>query len=510
MRVGFRFYRGDSDTPVTLWSTLPGPTKSPTKALDTRHGRIAKVDLTYSDFEVSECKLHFENPSDELIRHLLSIVIAEPNAVENEVEWITGSVWIQDPRFGYDPVPIFHGIILDVQHTFEGAISKATVTMQDVRRIANLARDAQDFQNMTDDQIAGMLSVRMSEAGGEGSISRVEIDPWERQRRRTMTTTGAIRRYAARLWKKSSYEKIVYYAFILGFRVTASVGNDNGKPFTLLQFAPLGLEEGMALASGTYARGDGEVISFSPQYDPPGNLMTRNVNARRFDAANEIMWLMMAKNCHELRDGIVTDKNGDEVKPQDVAGLGVPNDGPGGSGAPFQRNFYSQNTVFDAQTGKPTEDFAEVSRRVESAFADNIRLLGFPAFKAGQWPKLLAYHDRIAMRNGIFLPGQTATPFMAGAQDATQLTNSPAGSGDMESGGNFNEAEMDSGQLFWRFTANLVVRFNPLLTTTDYLRMEGFGVWDAVWGIRSISHSLGSDDPTTTLSMTFGDPVKSS
>lgn len=155
MRVGFRFNKatrenGKATTKrVTLWSTIPTGARDKTgaAAVEGRHGKITNVNLSYADFEITECKVTIQNPSEELVRTLLAVVIIEANPMDQALDLIDGSVWIQDSRIGYETVPVFHGVILNLQMN-DGPPESLTVTMHDFRRLSNMMRDSQDYQNI--------------------------------------------------------------------------------------------------------------------------------------------------------------------------------------------------------------------------------------------------------------------------------------------------------------------------------------------------------------------------
>lgn len=480
MRVGFRFNRvtgapGKETTErVTLWSSAPGEKADMAGGLhgESRHGRISNVNLSYADFEISECKVTFMNPSEELVRALLAIVIVEPNPLDQSLDLLDASIWVQDTsRIGYEAVPLFHGIVLSLQME-DGPPEKLTVTLHDFRRLQSMFRDAQDLQNLTDGDIALMLFSQLetstNDASGAGALSEVRVDPEALAQVQASSSIGSARRYVARLLDASKYEKLVYYAHLLGFKVTASVARHKttGEAYTQLTFAPLMGET--QLAAGTYRRGDGEVISFNRQYDPPGTVMTRDVNSKRFDPINEVWVLERASQCVEMDDkGIVRYTAGDEPPPGAIRSPLVPTDA----------------------SGKPItlDEYAKTMRR---GATQQLAALGWNSDS-----NLWGYHDKIAFRKGLLVPGAVPGPLV----EQSERNNGEAGV--------FQENMASAGTLFWRLTGKLQVRFNPLLTTTDYLKLEGWGVWDGTWAIRSISHAL-TDNPTTTLDVTFGTPVR--
>lgn len=480
MRIGFRFNRvtgapgKETIERVTLWSTAPSGKADTSGGLhgDSRHGRISNVNLSYADFELTECKVTFMNPSEELVRALLAVVIVEPNPLDQSLDLLDASIWVQDvSRIGYNAVPLFHGLVLSVQME-DGPPEKLTVTLHDVRRLQSLFRDTQDFQNLTDGDIALMLFSQLetstNDGSGVGALSEVRVDPAALAQVQASSSIGAARRYVARLLDASKYEKLVYYAHLLGFKVTASVARNptSGEAYTQVTFVPLSGET--QLAAGTYRRGDGEVISFTRQYDPPGTVMTRDVNSKRFDPVNEVWVLERATQCVELDEkGVARYSSGEDIPPGAIRSTMVPQDA----------------------TGRPIslEEYANTMRQ---GATQQLAALGWDS-NADLW----GYHDKIAFRKGLLVPGAVPGP---------KTEQSERDNGETIS---FQENMASAGTLFWRLTGKLQVRFNPLLTTTDYLKLEGWGVWDGTWGIRSISHSL-TDNPTTTLDLTFGTPVR--
>lgn len=465
MRLGFKFYTGNGK-PITLWTPFDQPVGSRMK----QWGAIQQAKVSYADFEISECTVDFTNPSDDLIRALMAIVIAEPTPLDMGLPYLSASLWIQDPRFGYTPQPIFYGLILDLAFK-DGAVPGATVTMHDFTRLQILERDVQDYQNLTDADIATMLALRLNEAAGTADgkdvVSEVRIDPDALKERRTSSTVGAVRRWQARLLDLSSWDRLKTYARRLGFTISRAVKtNYAGEEYWQIDITPV--QGAMERVAGTYRRGDGELISFNPRYSPPGPVMTRNTMSKRFDAVHEIMMLENAKGCVSLNpEGNVVDKGGN------VLPLGAIK-GP---------------TVLMDKDGKPLT-LEEYQQTTGPTFLDNLRNLG-----AGSTEPLRAYHDRISYRKGVQVPG--SVPVAAAQDGSAPVQNVPA----------LQENLADAGSLYWRYTAQLATRLNPFLTTTDYLKIEGYGVWDANWAIRSFSHTLG-DNPQSNFDLTFGDPVR--
>ena len=291
MRVGFRFSKGGykngqpTSQKVTMWTTVPGTSLIGDAPLEGRHGKITQVTMSYADFEITECKITIQSPSEELVRQMLAVVVIEANPLDQALDLLDASVWIQDLRYARTPTPIFHGVILSLQMN-DGPPDTLSITLLDFRRLQSIIRDVQDMQNLTDTDIAGLLMSQLSTAinatGDKGNaLVKVEVDREALAAKQQLSSTGAVRRYMARLSDASKYEKLCYYAFMLGFKVTASVAKDdaNGEAFTKLSFVPIDGET--QLAAGTYRKGDGEVISFSRQYDPPGGVLSRDVNNKR-------------------------------------------------------------------------------------------------------------------------------------------------------------------------------------------------------------------------------------
>lgn len=466
MRLGLKFYTGPGKRTM-LWTPFDKPPTERQK----RWGAIQTAKISYADFEISECTVTFVNPSDDLIRALLAVVIAEPTPLDAGLGYLSASLWVQDPRFGYDPKPIFYGLVLDLAASYDSGSPTVTVTLHDFARLQILQRDVQDYQNLTDSDIASMLALKLNQAAGTDDgkdvISEVRIDAAALKEKRTSSSVGLVRRWQARLLDLNSWEKLVTYAGRLGFTVSRAVKVNFGKEeYWEVSITPVqGAQEKVA---GTYTRGGGEIISFTPRYAPPGPVMTKNVMSKRFDAIHEIMMLENAKGCINLNaEGNVVSKSGEVLPLGALHGpvLLVDRDGKQVTLKQYQ------------QTTGPT-------------FLENIRALG-----AGSDARLREYHDRISYRKGLQVPG--TVPGAAQQDGAGNAGGAPA----------MQENLADAGTLFWRLTADLATRFNPFLTTTDYVGIKGYGVWDANWAIRSFSHTL-SENPQSNYSLTYGDPVR--
>lgn len=495
MKVGFKFYSAGEDR--ELWTML----KPGTKDLKS-WGRIQSAKISYADFEITEATVHIVNPSDELVRAMLAIVIGEPGPMESGLEYLTGSIWVQDTDFGYEPLPLFLGIILKISYS-DGAVPSLTITLHDFKRLITLTRDVQDYQNLTDQDVAGMLFLRLQEAIDDGSnrlLQNIVVDQEAMDSKRTTTSTGAVRQWVARLnvdpalvtqdlrpitelvtvsdsnhrrvqprmTDMTVLQKLRVYAYILGFTISYSVAKDDaGKAFVKLTIKSIaGANE---LSAGTYTRGDGQVISASFDYDPPGQVMQRNVLSKRFDPANEMWMLENAQQCLSVdKDGIIRSKSGEQLSADAIRGMNVPT---------------------DPKTGQPLSQ-SEYLKRVGGLFKENADLYGSSSKK-----NLREYHDRIAYRKGLMVPGTTP-------QSIEQPTD-VAGT-DMIS---FQENLAQAGSLYWRITAKLTTRLNPFLTTTDYLTLGGWGVWDGTYAIRTFNHTI-AENSTTTFDLTYGDPVR--
>ena len=290
MRVGFRFSKGGYKNgqpisqKVTMWTTVPGTSLVGDAPIEGRHGKITQVTMSYADFEITECKITIQSPSEELVRQMLAVVVIEANPLDQALDLLDASVWIQDLRYAATPSPIFHGVILSLQMN-DGPPDTLSITLLDFRRLQSLSKDVQDMQNLTDGDIAlllhSQLSLAINAAGDKGNaLISVVVDREALAQKQQLTSVGAVRRYVARLTDATKYEKLCYYAYMLGFKVTASVDKDaTGEAFTKILFVPI--DGDTQLAAGTYRKGDGEVISFSRQYDPPGGVLSRDVMNKR-------------------------------------------------------------------------------------------------------------------------------------------------------------------------------------------------------------------------------------
>lgn len=437
-------------------------------------GRIAKATISYADFEITEAKVTFNQPSDRLTRALLAICVPEATPMDLGLDLLCGSLWVQDVRFGYEPEPIFYGNILSLEESFQGNGSNLSVTLHDFKRLLNLQRDLQDYQNLTDDSIMQMLAMRLNEILTQDgvSIGQVVVDQEKMQQVR-QNSTGAIRQYNSRndgrMLNATQLDKLRVAARALGFSFKVQVvkdPKDPSNPYQKFTMTAIGGELGKP--AGTYRRGDGEVLSFAPRFTPPSTVLQRNVMNKRFDAVNEILQLENAKACIELdKEGIARGKDGDILA----------------------RDAITTPTMLTDADGNPVtlKQYQDTTR---PTFAEGLQLLG-PDSTADLWK----YHDRIALRKGLIAPGQTPSPIQQ---------SGPGGARDFIG---FVESTQETGELFWRFTGRLQTRFNPLLTTTDYLRLEGFGVWDGAWGIKSFTHDIG-ESQTTSFDLTFGDAAK--
>jgi hypothetical protein len=471
MRIGLRFYTGvkEDGGHTTLWTTITDTDKT---RQTMRWGRIASAKLSYADFEITECNVTIANPSDALIRALLAVVVAEPTPLDTGLDYLSASLWVQGPRFGYDPHPIFYGLILDLNYT-DGDSPTVSFAIHDFLRLQVLQRDIQDYQNLTDNDIALMLMVQLNRAANTGPgdvISQVYVDPDAIRERRTSASIGAVRKWKARLLDGTAYDRLKMYAMRLGFKISpATKVNYGGEAYSEIEIVPIqGKYEKVA---GTYRRGDGEVLSFSTSYAPPSAVMTRNVMSKRFDAINEIMMLENAKDCVSL----------------DTQGTVI-----GGSGESLPLGAIQGPIKLTDANNKPIS-LAQYQTITGPQFARNIAELGFTSAA-----DLRAYNDRISFRKGLHVPG--SIPGSVAIQNSSSpVTQIPA----------LQENLSDTGSLFWRITAKLQTRFNPFTTTTDYLSLAGWGVWDGVYAIRTFTHDL-SEKPTSTYDLTFGDPTKQS
>ena len=61
--------------------------------------------IAYADFEITECKVTIHDPSEELVRQLLAMVIIKANLLDQALDLLDGSVWVQDQRFAPTLVP---------------------------------------------------------------------------------------------------------------------------------------------------------------------------------------------------------------------------------------------------------------------------------------------------------------------------------------------------------------------------------------------------------------------
>jgi hypothetical protein len=471
MRLGFRYFTGQTENGgfTTLWTTVTNPAKDEVNGHMPRWGRIQSAKLSYSDFEITECNVTFANPSDALVRSLLAVVVAEPTPLDQGLDYLSASLWVQDPRFGYDPHPIFFGLILNLAYS-DGDNPSLSCTLHDFMRLQVLERDIQDYQNLTDQDVAQMLAVQLNRAANTGAsdvLSYVKVDPAALQEKRTSTGVGAVRKWQARLLDGTAYDKLQMYASRLGFKISPITKvNSGGEVYSEISIVPTSGQ--YEKSSGTYRRGDGEVINFSASYDPPSAVLTRNVMAKRFDAINEIMMIERAKDCTTLTaKGMLQSKSGEDLPLGAIQG-------------PIK--------LEDAQ-GHPIT-LAQYRLITGPSFAANIKDLGYVSQR-----NLQTYNERISYRKGLHVPGSVPGTII---QD---------GGGSLEPAPVMEENMAQSGSLFWRMTGKLQVRFNPFMTTTDYLDLAGWGVWDGVWAIKSFTHDLGAN-PTTSFDLTFGDAVR--
>lgn len=464
MRVGFRFYTNTG--PLTLWTTiLPGHGAQPSS-----WGRIVKATVSYADMQISEAKVTFAAPNDRFIRSILAVCVPEATPLDLGLDVLCGSLWVQDVRFGYEPQPLFYGNILSVEDGFAPGGRTCTVTLHDFRRLINLQRDLQDYQNLTDDSIMQMLAMRLNEVLAQDGvqIGMVSVDQ-EALARVRRTSTGAIRQYNSRsqgrMLHASELDKMRAAARALGFTFRVdTIRNPRDPDDTYQKFTLLPIGGSLEKAAGTYRYGDGEVISFAPRYTPPSGVLQRDVMNKRFDAVNEILQLENAAACVELdKEGIARGKDG-----------GI-----------LARDAITAPTMLTDAEGRPVS-LGEYQQTTRPTFIEGLRLLGGDS-TADLWK----YHDRIALRKGLLAPGSAPSPIQQ---------SGPGGATDYMG---FVESSQETGELFWRFTGRLQTRFNPLLTTTDYLEMAGFGVWDGVWGIRSFTHEIGAHS-MTNWDLTFG------
>lgn len=499
MRVGFRFYSAGQFR--ELWTTLGKGQKGE------NWGKIQSVKIEYADFEVTECTVTFTNPSDELIRGLLALCVVEPQ-VFDEVTYNTGSVWVMDSQFGYDPIPVFIGLILKMNYSDQGMPS-ASVTMHDFKHLMSQYRDVTDYQNLTDQDIASMLARQLTigtqDAEGNALIKDVIVDRDEQQARRAVSAVASVRQWSAavnvdpaalkgfdpsqipnnnpqdgaqhggkprtnpRFVDSTPLQKLVHYAYILGFSVSlAPAKREDGSAYVRATIYPIGGAEDRV--AGTYSRGDGQVISFNWDYDPPGLVLQRNIMNKKFDAVNEVWMLQNGLSCIQMdKNGNVLSKSGDELAPGSIRAANQITDQQGNVISPQQ---YKE--MVGPLIKKMADEYGAKSKR-----------------------KLREYHDQIANRKGLNVPNTTP-----------QTVAAPSSSSD-GTAGNFLENMADSGSLFWRMTAKLTVRFNPFITSADSLMLSGWGVFDGPYGIRNFSHTI-SENPTTSFSLVFGDPVKMS
>ncbi|WP_155300528.1 hypothetical protein [Deinococcus kurensis] len=469
MKLGFQFHREGQQ--VTLWTVIPD--KPGGRVMGTEHGGLSQVSLSYSDSEITECRLTFQNPSENFVRQMLSIIIAEATALDQVLDFMTGTLWVQDTRVGYEPVPLFSGVILNLSCQ-DGPPDTCTVILHDFWRLANAGRDIQDYQNLVDADIAGMLGQRLSALtgdDGQAAVTQVIIDREAVQSRTAAASAAPVRRFSARLFSATAYEKVVKVCAALGFRVTSyphpTKKMPDGRPVTMLSITPW--QGNIERPAGTYRRGDGEVISFQRQYDPPGQVMQRNIMSRKFDPVMEVLMAENALNCTTMdKDGNLRDAAGELLSPLRIESAAV---------------------LRDPNTNKPL-DKESYKEWVRKTFQTNTTALGWNSKKG-----LMAYQDRIAFRAGVHAPsGGAGNPAVQAQQ---QYTDSPL----------IIDENLSQGNLYWRFTGKLTVQFNPLLTTTDYLDLKGWGVWDGVWGIRSITHNI-SETPQSTFDLTFGPPAR--
>lgn len=469
MKVGFKFHDGTKQ--VTLWTT-------PGKQGLQRDAPITSVRLSFADTEISECQIQFENPSERFMRAMLAKVIAEPTPLDQEVSLLKCSLWVQHPRFGYEPVLLFVGLALDMGGKM-GAPNTMSLTLHDFSRLQNIERDLQDYQNLTDGEIAISLMQRFSEAV-PGVIREVVVDQQALMEYRTNASYGAVRRWNASLVDPKGYlsamDKLRAYASVLGMRLSVKHIVEDGTEKTVLSIAPRGQANSTGIepaADKAYVRGDGEVMDFSWQYSAPGAVMTRNVNDRRFDPYLEAWRLERAKCGTKIdKDGLIKTNDGRVLSSFEIV---------------------SQRSITDSN-GKPltTTEVAQIS---EPMFRDNVIKLGWNS----QQP-LREYQKQIAGRTSIFNPSGTAGPNASTTQSSNGV--------DPTASFTVMENQLGQGTLYWRFTGKLTVLMNPFITTTDYLQLQGFGLFDGVWGIRSITHDISNSMPKTMFDLTFGDPVR--
>lgn len=491
MRVGLRFYSAGEQR--ELWSTVGLGGKGEA------WGKIQSIKIDYADMEITECTVTFTNPSDDLIRAFLALCVIEPSPLD-DTYYNTASIWVLDPRFGYDPLPIFVGLILKCSVSDRG-VKTLSIVMEDFKRLQSLARDIQDYQNLTDQDVAAMLLMRLREAttvDGKTPLLDLVVDRDAMSQKRTATSIGSVRQWVAqvevdpklidraptpiapmdgatdpakrrtqpRMIDMTPLQKLRYYANALGFttREEPAVRPDKTAYVKVTIVPKAGALEN---PSGTYQRGDGEVLDFSWSYDPPGQVMQRNVMSKRFDPVNEMWMLEHAKSCIKMNlDGTITDKEGNALPPGAIRNPIVPTDA----------------------NSKPLslDEYRSTMSPFIKSMADD--------FGAGSKKTLREYHDKIAYRKGMNVPGTTPQT----------LTEPSSGTKDIAS---FNEDMSQQGTLFWRITAKLTVRFNPLLTSTDSLKLTGWGVLDGVYSIQSFTHNL-SEQASTSFSLTYGDPVR--